>query len=546
MSEFRKLQAKLQKIEEGFYSRLAAEIEEMRRANPKLSSVELVQLARKLHGEEAADWLDARLEDEAERAENIRRNIIGDDAMTNLLGEEDSKTKFHSKLKGEDFAPGDKVCYTPEAGRAAGERGEGCGTVVGTLQNEYGEPSVAVEWDDDEYSATARLIHPIHLMKTSKEEEDFWDWTGKYNTLDEEEIHMPDLGRYWVYINRPDLDYVMYHIPRSQAEEGEPRFLKVDKATGNWQTQNWKANNEPAVQQGKGTEPHIIEEDHHPEDSINQQIKSLLAQGKKVMSRVPGAIGTVEEIDERGISIVQHPSESKRGRSAVNFETFSNIEIIGQLFNYDIVQHWDDNEIDEATVEVPAELRGATKMTGKATSDDASEFMSDLGIDDEVSDDVVDPETGELLFQPGQTKRAEMKKGAHVILNRDDFTRGAKLAQPILHADSWRGDFEDKHEAAWELLDELRNGDFYNVIWRDTADMVDNPEEMMSKDYDVYVEVPVVLKRKDGLQLDSDDHDNIKEIIKAVRNASTMQNVGIMYMGSTDGGTTARFTPTFF
>ena len=76
-----------------------------------------------------------------------------------------------------------------------------------------------------------------------------------------EDMHgMPNLDRYWVYIDRDDVDYVMYHIPRSQAKEGEPRFLKVDKATGDWQTQQWKANNEPAVQQGKGSGPHAVEE----------------------------------------------------------------------------------------------------------------------------------------------------------------------------------------------------------------------------------------------------------------------------------------------
>ena len=364
-----------------------------------------------------------------------------------------------------------------------------------------------------------------------------------------------------------------------------------------------------------------IEEDHHPEDPISRQVQSLLFRGKRVISQVHGARGKVVKVNGRLISVkIKGSPEYKE----IMLDDRDNIEIIGGIDHYDIVQRLEDNEIDEAVVneshlsdkiaignsvmimtydlmsnrrvptevkivdfvkhpgarpavrykgkdgkvksmasnvfksrmqaaqnaiseavvEVPAELRGSTEMTGKATSDDASEFMSDLGIDDEVSDDVVDPETGELLFQPGQTKRAEMKKGAHVILNRDDFVRGAKLAQPILHA-GLGGDFEDKQEAAWELLDELRNSDFYNVVWRNAADLVDDPEEMMQRDYDVYVEVPVVLKRKDGLRLDSDDHDNIEEIITAVKNASTMGNIGIMYMGSTDVGTTARFTPTF-
>jgi exopolysaccharide biosynthesis predicted pyruvyltransferase EpsI len=37
-----------------------------------------------------------------------------------------------------------------------------------------------------------------------------------------------------VYASRPDMTYVLYHLPRSHAAPGEPRFLRVDKETGNW------------------------------------------------------------------------------------------------------------------------------------------------------------------------------------------------------------------------------------------------------------------------------------------------------------------------
>ena len=37
-----------------------------------------------------------------------------------------------------------------------------------------------------------------------------------------------------VYASRPDMTYVLYHLPRSHAAEGEPRFLRV-YPDGTWE-----------------------------------------------------------------------------------------------------------------------------------------------------------------------------------------------------------------------------------------------------------------------------------------------------------------------
>ena len=174
------------------------------------------------------------------------------------------------------------------------------------------------------------------------------------------------------------------------------------------------------------------------------------------------------------------------------------------------------------------------------SSEDAEDFVRRLGVDDTTDADVVDPETGELLFQPGTTKRKEMKRGAHVKLNKDDFTAGAKLA-PMMYGGR-------NPEEAWETIGELRNSDFYNVVWREVSELVGDPADLGVEggwdelDYDVSIDIPVAIKRKDGQRLQDDDYENFRELASAYK---TVGNISLSMMGTTDNGTVARFTPTF-
>lgn len=519
MSEFRKLVDKLQKIEEGFYSKLATEVGELVRANPGLSPVQLVQLTREIHGQEAATWLSDRLEAEGDAADYFAeeekelpspKNLEPDKTGYEHLRHPDDVADLE-KQKEEDFwdwigknpfesvkenygkeTHADMVDYWTESLKSSMVRKGVWEQAVEAVGGDMQELNWAIQDEAnsiaDSYHGTGEGIgtsdinHFIVSVFSQLGVEDVFGWNKRREGVGEDASQS-----FWDDVAKGDEKIAEYGL----AEFGDMGFQR---------NSNWPS----------GTTLVAI-------NDLRKQIRTKFR---------------LEGWTKQEDNWYQHPSlpymstvEYDRGRTLVT-----------SMLPYGA-------KIEEDIINVPNELRGDLAMVGKATSDDAEEFMRDLDIDDEVSDDVVDPETGELLFQPGQTKREEMKKGAHVILNRDDFVADAKLSQPILHS-GFNTNFEVAQDAAYELLAELRDSDFYNIVWRNVTELIDDPDTM-GDDYDIDADVPVILKRKDGQRLDSDDHDNIKEIVHAVRNASTMQNVGIMYMGSTNGGTTARFTPTF-
>lgn len=64
-----------------------------------------------------------------------------------------------------------------------------------------------------------------------------------------------------IYISmaRDDLDYVMYKNIDRDTNRGDYRFLKIDKATGSWQMQRSKHNNDMATESGDVAELiHVI------------------------------------------------------------------------------------------------------------------------------------------------------------------------------------------------------------------------------------------------------------------------------------------------
>lgn len=87
--------------------------------------------------------------------------------------------------------------------------------------------------------------------------EDYYDSEGEGASL------ARDLGTYgWiVYISwgRDDLDYALYKNIDKDNNGGDYRFLKVDKATGSWQMQRTKRNNDMATESGDAAElMHVI------------------------------------------------------------------------------------------------------------------------------------------------------------------------------------------------------------------------------------------------------------------------------------------------
>ena len=619
MNEMRKLMEAVGKIDESYFSRMAAAIDELIVNNPNLSQDKLVAIVRSKFGQEAATYLSDKFESEADLDD-----WENSDPQPHMREDEgDDKKEFLDKLKGVPKEP----------------------LYVGFDQSGDIERAVNVKLkgEDHEIHGYDHADRP-NLIKVT---------VGDYADNMQDLFYDKDLKKIVDPLDK-DFDAWMDQNPFEEVElEENPLIGMAVRAA--------------AAGAGKAVADKVMDEDEVEEsfrdknDPIVKQIKSLLKQGKSVISRLQGAAGVVSDASVEDGTIT-YKDQNFGENVTFKISDKEGLELVGQIDHYSLVARstesvdediaswmkrldkkagaWitkkadtmiakkvaeivreegindamisvqylsggggktiksslesylkhspegeyaeevryilpaldkDTNDmrdaeisafgspLDEAKgkiVQVPAGLRGeGHNKTGNATSDDAEEFVRELGIDDQIDTDVVDPETGELLFTTGTTKRKESKKGNYQVLNYDDFTRGAKLREPespVMHSGwDWENDIEKKQDNAWELLRELRDSDFYNVVWKNAAELVDKPdmgtddEEWADLDYDVDVEIPVAIKRKDGKRFTEDDHDNFREIVSAVKKASTMGNFGISYAGTSNKGTVARFVPSF-
>ena len=521
-------------------------------------------------------------------------------------------------LLNENFAKGDRVFYQPTSGEAMGERGKGYGTVVDTTTNEYGEPNVVVEWDNEEYAAMGRLIHPAHLIKAPEgEDEDFWNHMevdNPFEALEEEEedddvsgmfvgdkLHSvivdelakikpgfqpaaygpgdsPNTYRVLAWNRERNFEEEMLFNTDTMSFEGsEDHFTFSNPFEGLEESEEGGELNLYAVPfygnfyGGKyyetGVDSMFVLASSPEEakeigaENIDLVMDHFKNKRYRVGSRSIRAMQLNNKVLRLGGGPLPKPSKTRKHSKVLTREGIRAVDLDEGSPDRDSFRN-DGADLNEArgrVVEVPPELRGDIDLVGDATSEDAARFLADLGPDDDVSHDVVDPETGELLDWPtaglnrdepgeaewraqfGGTKRERGKADyAKAQANKSDYD-----LSPTLYVNT-RGGFDETQESAWELLNELRNSDFYNVVWSEagTVDM-DTGDEDAFADYDTEYEVPVAIKRKDGKKFTDDDHDNMREIVKAAKLGSTMQNTGIHYVGMTNGGTVARFSPSF-
>lgn len=484
MSEFRKLQDRLQKIEEGYFKDLDIELQGFRRANKDLMPTELIRLAWKNYGPETAKYLSDQLEMEGDLAD-----YEASDSQPHLR--EDNLPQFDDLLRAKA-----SMKYQIE---------------VNKLDKWDGSPVEFAATFTEAKKIRTRMARGTELPTSAinitevPDEETLYD--SKINKL---EPNYPIVRSKWQKELRKKLaDVNVSDYPWSKKKGS------IDEGGGDWFK---RLNKKEEISQ--------LDKDEDYFKNLDVALQKLRQENSNLSAHQ-----------------LVRLAHDRFGQEAAR-DLSDQLEMKGDLADYeasDSQPHLhEDAGINEAIVTVPAELRGNIAMTAHATSGDASKFIKDLDLDDEVSNTIVDPETGEVLFEPGQTKREDMKAMGKLISNANDYNS----AQPIMHAGFSR-DHERIQGTAYDLLDELRDGDFYHVVWQPISKMVDDPEVMMDKDYDVEYDVPVLLKRKDGRRLDNVDHENIREIIRAVKNASTMQNVGIMFMGTTNNGTTARFMPSF-
>lgn len=193
--------------------------------------------------------------------------------------------------------------------------------------------------------------------------------------------------------------------------------------------------------------------------------------------------------------------------------------------------------VEEAVVQVPDGLRG--EEDSRLSRRDAERFINELDPMDTPDTEVVDPESGEVLDWPDRKTRRkqendEMEK---ILANEPVFDEPEDLTPTFVPPRN--------QDQVWDLMQNLRDSEFYNTVWQSVSELVDNPEELKSLDYDVEFDMPVSISRKDGQALTDKDISNFKIIAKYSKYMSPMHNISFMLAGRNKENTAVEFTPIF-
>ncbi len=196
--------------------------------------------------------------------------------------------------------------------------------------------------------------------------------------------------------------------------------------------------------------------------------------------------------------------------------------------------------LEEEVVEVPAGLRG--EEGSHLSTRDAEEFIDSLGPEDSPDTEVIDPDSGDVLDWPDTATRRDQEERAE--RERQDREEEEAWDTPMLYS----FDLKPHGLEAWDRIEQFRfNSEFtdhYDVEWNNIENLVDNPEQYYEGDYDIGVDIPVRISRKDGKKFDKQDRENFKQLYKIFKLAT--YNISVAFAGSSDDGTVAHFYPTFF
>lgn len=185
-------------------------------------------------------------------------------ATSNEVDNEENQRKEVDDLTiGDDIEVID-ISGDPTAVTVKNPRGPGETLIVQTDKGEEhmikkiavsGTPQIAEAFRD--FIGEGLSYEDIEALKEATINEDYYDSEGEGASLAQ------NLATYgWiVYISwsRDDLDYALYKNVDKDNNRGDYAFLKVDKATGSWQTQRSKRNDEMGTESGDAPElMHVI------------------------------------------------------------------------------------------------------------------------------------------------------------------------------------------------------------------------------------------------------------------------------------------------
>ena len=151
------------------------------------------------------------------------------------------------------------------------------------------------------------------------------------------------------------------------------------------------------------------------------------------------------------------------------------------------------------------------------TPEQMEKFIAKMHPDATPDVHIVDPETGEIFMEPGQTKRKIAKQ---------KLKNARPKENPAIWIDPYYGSVGGGRRGYWD-----HHGEFlklYNVVMRDYSKEVDDVEYLRKHDYDVEFDYPAIIKRKDGKPFDEMDIDVVNGFIKYSNDILPGRNIKIL------------------
>jgi len=630
ISEFRKLQEKLERIDESYFSRLAAAADDMALYNQRMPVDELVKLIRTELGDQAAQYISDKLAKGGRIEEDI------DEAAPSVQKGDRIKIQreHHIGNKIEEFA-GTVIDVSQDVHgykvgvvyRDGNKNIRAWYHVNGVLSGRWYDERIMIESEIEEdtfYHEEDTISAQVKsLLAQGKEVRSAISGAiGKVTRTDGRLLYIQNLGRQedvTSFDNNPEYKihpkgfyYVIESDYENELDEG------IDE--GKWDY--------PDHIKGKGSSP-----DYLRTDILNKEARKKFRKAEKAKAHQARMRGEVDEdvMDERGkmcpVCIGQRREGYGNDCPNCNGEGYVD-EAVGvgeelppiHAIARDVIKNWKKpyfgavpyldamqslstkhdaygadsgssilayglsnmshysgrsvhdpelakkhraqlkRHLNEAIVEVPAGLRGEDQENleqGGYTSRDAERFLADLGPNDSVDTEVIDPDSGEVLDWPTKDTRrdqddAEYAKQETERQSQEDEDEDSILSTPYIPGGQRKTDAGgvesfDYVDRAQEDLGKLRWDqqitDFYDMTWRNIEDLVDEPQQYYDGDYDIGWDMPVAIKRTDGQKFTDEDHNNFRRLTSLFRAAT--HNISASYVGTSDNGTVARFVPSF-
>jgi len=470
MSEFRDLQAKLQRIDESYMSRLAAAVDDIALYNKSMPDEKLIALVNTELGDVAAEYMREKLASGEEIEENF-----GDwmDDLTQAASDEREHRYDHDPSFHDDEPISAQVKSLLAQGKSVISRISGASGVVYSANPEDGtivfkdqnigekigfdvdsktglelkgfvDHYAIVQYTDESIdegvgswlkrldNRTAGWIEDKSAVHSAKQAHEMTKEVGTreaaetiaFSSRDGKGSALAALERY--LRDYPDGEYaesVRYLLPAVAQAQGKWDSIKKqgEEFFGGYVDEDAMDDRGKMCpvctggrREGYGNNCPNCGGEGYVEEAVGEELPPIHVIARDIIKNWKKVnYGAVPYLDAMQSLNTRHDDYGADTGSSILAYGLSNMSHYSGRSVHDpelakIHRAQLKRHLKEAVVEVPAGLRGEDAEMGGATSRDAERFIADLAPDDSVDTEVIDPESGEVLDWPTQdTRRAQ-------------------------------------------------------------------------------------------------------------------------------------------